>query len=118
MSNKNYNFNKSSDMEYNPEKYNKSFYQICQIKNEHTNKHGLRKIIFNEQLEVLKIYEKEYPKHRINKFIEMNKNNKFKIYPVSDISLVGIPKQNDMFESQSELLNNSCTVYGNMTANF
>lgn len=96
---------KPSDFEFNPKKQLFSFYQICQFKNEQTNKYEVRKVIFNEYGEIIKAYEKGYPKFRLDKFIEQNKPNKFKMYPVATIKLISLPDPSNIFGASSELLN-------------
>jgi hypothetical protein len=103
------------NMAYNPDKRTDTYYQLCQFKNPYTGNYGTRKIIFNEKGDVLKIYEKEYSKKRVEEFVKSHRHNKFKVYPVSDIKTVSMPNGNDMMETQSELLNSKHTTYGYAT---
>jgi hypothetical protein len=99
-------------MLYNPDKRIDTYYQLCQFKNPYTGHYGTRKIIFNEKGDILKMYEKEYNKTKLEEFVKHHRQNKFKIYPVSEIQMVSLPNGNDMMETQSELLNNKHTEYG------
>lgn len=95
----------TNEMIYTPEPIQDSFYQFCQFKNPHTNLFGSRKIIFNENGEILKKFEKEYNLKTINKFIQITKPNKYKIYPVYHISSVDYPNTSDMLQVYSSLIN-------------
>jgi len=106
------------DMVYNPDKCINTFYQFCQFKNQYTGKYWTRKIFFNEQGEILKVSEKEYSKSKIEGYAKNHKENKFKMYPSSDIKHIAFPNGNDMTEAQSELLNNKCKEYDNMGVNY
>lgn len=96
-----------SKMYYKPEKIKNSYYQICQFKNPTTNKYETRKVIFNENHEIIKLYERSYDKDYLEKFMKTNKTSKYKIYPVAYIKYVSYPNSNDMYESYSSLINNN-----------
>jgi hypothetical protein len=116
--NSNIKFIKDDDeMIYKPIKRIDTYYQLCQYKNPFTREYGTRKIIFNEQGAILKIYEKEYSKKKVEEFVKHHKINKYKIYPVCDIKTVDLPSGNDMTETISSLLNNNCTEYGYASIN-
>jgi len=106
------------DMVYNPDKSISTFYQFCQFKNPYTGKYWSRKIFFNEHGTILKLSEREYSKNKIEEYAKNHKENKFKMYPSSDIKFIALPNGNDMTEAQSELLNNKCKEYDNMQVNF
>lgn len=93
----------TDDMIYKPEKRIESFYQICQFKN-NTDKYSTRKIIFNEQGNILKAFEREYSGKKLEEFIKQNKTNKYKIYPTNDISFIDMPSGEEMICVCSELL--------------
>ena len=106
------------EMVYNPEKSIHTFYQFCQFKNPFTGYYCTRKIFFDERGVVLKTCEKEYSKKKIEEYAKTHKQNKFKMYPTSDIKYVDFPNGNDMTETQSELLNNTCKEYDNMCVDY
>jgi hypothetical protein len=106
MSNKYEIYKKPEQFKYNPQKKNTSFYQICQFKNPQTGKYQIRKIIFNEHGTILKTYEKEYTKEKIDIFGKNNRRNKYSTYAVSDLKLINLPEPSFILEAQSELLNN------------
>ena len=108
----NIKFNKpNDDMVYKPDKRIDSFYQICKFKNPTNKLHEVRKIIFNQLGDVLKISEKQYDSNKIKSFVHIHGQNKYKIYPVSSLQYLDLPNGNDMTEVQSELLNNNSTYY-------
>jgi len=112
MSNQTFKFyNKVDEYQYCPKKEINSFYQICQFKNPYTDKYCIRKVIFNEHGEILKTFEKEYYKCIVDKFMKKNKQNKFSVYPVSDIKYVDLPDPASILGAKSELLNNTFTEY-------
>jgi len=117
--NGNIKFKKNNgDMIYNPDHRIDTYYQICQFKNKFTGHFGVRKIVFNEHGEILKIFENEHSGKKIEQFMKSHRQTKFKLFPVNDISYVDLPNGNDMTEVQSELLNNNCKSYGNKKVDF
>lgn len=101
----------ASELCYNPESKLYTFYQICQFKNPFTGKYDTRKIVFNEQGEIKKTYERQYKASEVEKFMKHKIQNKYRMYPVKEISCVGYPNIADMLEVCSSLINNSCTMY-------
>jgi hypothetical protein len=100
-------YKKDDEFKYNPPKQLSTFYQICHYKNDYTNKYGVRKIIFNEFGNIIKTYEKEYNREKIESFMSNNGKNKYTIYPVYDLKNVALPGPSFILEAQSELLNNN-----------
>lgn len=107
-----------NELEYNPDKQRSTYYQFCRFKNSLTGMYQSRKIIFDEIGTILKTYEKEYSQKQIEKFANMHRDNKYKMYSVSEIKYVALPNGHDMAEVQSELLNNLCTRYGYMNVKY
>jgi len=103
--------NKSNQFTYCPQKELLSFYQICQFKNPYSGRYETRKVIFNQNGEIVKTFEKEYSEDRIKKFTKMHRENKFCMYPVYDIKLVALPDPGNILEAKSELLNNDHLDY-------
>jgi hypothetical protein len=91
---------------YNPNKFTDSFYQICQFKNPSSNLYQTRKIIFNQNYDIIKIFEKEYNAKTLQKFIKLNeKYNKHKMYPTNNIKYVDLPNGCDFLVANSNLTN-------------
>ena len=101
-------------MLYNPDKFIDTYYQICKFKNQYTGKYGTRKIIFNEIGDILKISEREYPKKKLEKFIDNNNQNKYKVYSTYNLTEIQYPSTNDIIQVQSNLLNSKHNEYGYM----
>jgi hypothetical protein len=99
-------------LKYKPPRSKDSFYQICRFKNPSTNLHETRKIIFNEEGEILGNFEKQYTGKIIKQFIKTTQANKFKAYPTYSISDVAYPNKSDMSQAQSALINNNEEKYG------
>lgn len=96
---------------YTPDAKLYTFYQICQFKNPFTGKYDTRKIIFNEQCEIKKTYERQYKSHELEKFLKNCPQNKYKMYPVKEITCVSLPNSSNMLEVHSSLINNECQTY-------
>ena len=105
----------NDDFSYNPTNSIQSYYQICLYKDEHKDMYGIRKIKFNEKIEILDVKVKYYPKKIIDKFInrnKMTKENKVKLYPYNDIKMVPYPTMSEMLSSYSGLLNGGGNISG------
>ena len=96
----------AKDLTYKPDKFTNSFYQICQYKNEKTKLFPVRKVIFNEKYEPIRIFEKEYNAKTLKRFMQKNTNNKYKIYPINDLSFLEQPNNSDFMCRNSDLTKN------------
>jgi hypothetical protein len=92
------------EMCYNPPKCTFSYYQICSMKNPLTNKYPVRKFIFNEKNEIINTLVKEYPKSRLEKFLEITPENKIRLFPTYDVSMIAYPNTDEILNAHSELL--------------
>lgn len=105
----------NEDFFYNPEHNIQSYYQVCLYKDETKGMYGIRKIKFNEKMEILSAKIKHYPKKILDKFVEKHKNlkeNKIKLYPYNNINIVPYPTMSDLNASFSGLLNSRGDYYG------
>jgi hypothetical protein len=93
----------ADDLEYKPSAFKDSFYQICQYKDPKTNMHKVRKVIFDEKYEPIGIFEKEYNTKIIKNFIKKSNNNKYKIYPINELSYLAPPNSSDFMCVHSDL---------------
>ncbi len=106
----------AENLEYSPDKFCDSFYQICQFKKEkesdkESNKNKddtymTRKVIFDQNFNVVKISEKSYDKKILNNFLKKANPNKYKIYPVNNLLYLELPNRCDFINVRSELSNN------------
>jgi len=71
-----------------------------------------RKIVFDEEYEIIGVFEKQYDSKTIKKFINGAQVNKYKMYPVSTISCVAYPNKSDMTQARSALINNDGAYAG------
>jgi hypothetical protein len=108
--NKKFSFVKTFD-ENEKTKEKNTFYQLCQFKDPITKKYKTRKIIFDENFNILKMFEREYSYDELNIFIKHHRQNKFKMYPSTDINCIELPEITDIMSSKSELLNNNSKHY-------
>lgn len=97
--------NSKSNLTYNPIQRIETFYQICQFRNPKTKLYDSRKIIFNQDGEIIKTFERKYYRDELERFIKSNKHNKYKIYPVYNISYIEYPNSNDIINVMSNLTN-------------
>jgi hypothetical protein len=95
------------ELEYNPTKYQESFYQICQFKNPTTKLYETRKILFDHNFNIIKIFEKNYDSNTIKKFMKSTCDNKFRLYPTNKISDIDNPNGGELMNVRSDLTNNS-----------
>ena len=89
-----------------------TFYQICQIRNPFTKKYETRKTVFDKGGKIVKYFENEYCSKDIKKFMQVAKPNKYRIYSVQNISMIGLPGGGDMMMASSELTNGGAERYG------
>lgn len=92
-----------SAYEYNPQNSINTYYQICQFKNP-KGLYETRKILFDENFNIVQTFERSYKKDLLDKFIQNTKPNKFKMFAVPKIEYVALPTSHELMESQSQLL--------------
>lgn len=93
----------AESLEYKPPTFKESFYQICQYKNPKTNMYEVRKVFFNEKYEHIGIFEKGYDIKTLKKFMKKTNRNKFKLYPVNELSYIAPPNGSDFMCAHSDL---------------
>ena len=93
----------NKDMAYNPPKVEYSFYQICSYPDD--GFFHVRKLIYNELFEITDIYEKKYPKKKIDKFLKITPVHKYQLYPALNLKLIALPNPNQIISANSSLLN-------------
>jgi hypothetical protein len=92
----------AENLAYQPPTIKNSFYQICQIKNSE-KLYPVRKVIYNGNYEIVHVFEKTYDAKTIKKFLKSNSTNKYKMFPVNDLSLLALPNGSDFMGSHSDL---------------
>lgn len=96
------------NLEYNPTQYQESFYQICQFKNPSTKLYEIRKVLFDHNFNIIKIFEKNYDSNAIRKFIKSpNNTNKFRLYPTNKINDIDKPNGGELMMVRSGLANDT-----------
>ena len=95
--------NNNTGQAYNPPPTEYSFYQVCSYPED--GFFYVRKIIYNEAFQPIDVYEKPYPKKKIDKYIEKTPKHKFQMYPVSNLKLLAYPNPNQVISANSTLLN-------------
>jgi len=91
------------DFIFKPDDRRFSFYQICQFHID--KKYMVRKLIYNENGEMLEYREKKMKKDILDKFLKHCQKFKYTIYPVYDLDVVGFPDPNEILTAKSNILN-------------
>jgi hypothetical protein len=89
---------------FNPVPVEYSYYQICAYPND--GFFELRKIIYNERYEAVDVYEKFYPKKKIESFLRNTLEHKYRLYPTNSIKTIAYPNPDQIISANSSLLNN------------
>lgn len=98
------NFIRNKDDMTVEEKFYK-FHQICIFRDPVTSKYNVRTVVFNEDHEIVKVYEKEYNSDQCRKLMSScRKTNDSKCYQTFDLELVDYPDADDLYKTRSELL--------------
>lgn len=103
----------AEDLIYNPKKCLNTFYQICQYKKNNSKLYDVRKVIFDEMYKIVDIQEKSFKMQELQKFLDKANPNKYKIYPVNNISYIDNPNGSDFIGLTSELTceNQNCNSF-------
>jgi len=91
------------DFIFKPDERKFSFYQICQFSID--KKYMVRKLIYNENGEMMEYREKKLKKDILDKFLKNCQKFKYTIYPAYDLDVVGFPDPNEILTAKSEILN-------------
>lgn len=91
------------DFIYKPDERQFSFYQICQFPVD--KRYKVRKIIYNENGDMITYREKGMKKEILDKFLKKCSDFKFTIYPAYDLDVVGFPEDNEILTAKSNILN-------------
>ena len=91
------------EMTYKPKQVEYSYYQICSYPSD--GFYEVRKLIYSEKYEIVDIYEKMYPKKKINTFIKNTHQYKYCMYPTPSLKLVSYPNPEQIITANSSLLN-------------
>ena len=89
---------------YKPRERIFSFYQICQ--HSHNQKdYMVRKIIYNEYLEVIQVKEKLIDKNTLKKFMKKSPTFKYQTYPYYNLDMMPYPDADETLKAYSLILN-------------
>jgi hypothetical protein len=105
---------------YQPEKRRFSFYQFCRMhnpgrtaRNNGKKVHEMRKLIYDEEHNILEKKEALISAKKLDKFINKIPSHKFTLYETYEISLVDIPSDLEVFTAGSAILNGDSHTTGN-----
>lgn len=98
--------------DYRPEKKEFSFYQFCRMHNpgrtcRNNNKkvHEMRKLIYNEEYQVLSKKEALISAAKLQKFIDKAPDHKYTLYETYEIESVDLPSDLELYTANSNILN-------------
>jgi hypothetical protein len=89
---------------YKPEEVSFKFYQIC-MHSIDGKYHELRKLTYNQDLEVLYRGESKLKKSKIDKFVKNAPDHKYEIVSTYEISTVPLPSTAELLVVNSQILN-------------
>jgi hypothetical protein len=92
------------DYEYNPEKRKFNFYQICRF--EIDDKHLIRKLVYDQNLNLLRNKKAKIKKEKLKTFIKNTNDNKYILYPTYNFDGIDLPSDTDVLLASSQILNN------------
>ena len=92
-----------NDFIYDPSKRTICFYQITSFPVK--GKHQVRKLLYNERLEVIDIQHKKISTPKIKRFTESTAHHRFNLYPAYDLDMVEYPNDGEVLTAQSLILN-------------
>jgi hypothetical protein len=91
------------DFIYKPDERQFSFYQICFFPV--SKKRKVRKIIYNENGDIMRNTEALLKKDKLDKFLKKCPKYKYTIYPTYDLDVVGFPSSLEILTAKSQILN-------------
>lgn len=109
---------------YQPEKKKFTFYQFCRMHNPdrtssyaESNKgkmniHEMRKLILDEEYQVISKKEALISASKLEKFIKNSPDHKYTLYETYEISDVDMPSDLELFTANSHILSGSSHVEG------
>ena len=114
MLRKNYRHKLKTQYEYEKDYENKdhndmiekrrfSFYQICQFSVD--KKYAIRKIIYDENGDMVEFRENKLKKDIIDKFLKKSPKYKYTIYPTYELDVIGFPEAKEILLASSKILN-------------
>jgi len=99
-------------MSYSPKQKFDSFYQICIYKDLETGLYNTKKIVFDENENIVRITPKQRSLKILKKFMTEKNVHKYKLFPVVNLDNVALPTGADIAQARSYLINNSTQHYG------
>lgn len=95
----------TGNITFQPEKRNSYLYQICAFKDPNTNKYHIRKIIIDENLNIVNVYFVHANSKILKKVLKYTPINLYFKYPAYNFDLVPYPDNAQRHLSQSTILN-------------
>ena len=106
------------DFIYQPEKKRFSFYQFCRLANPGKTQeakrkykhfsddiHEFRKLVFNEEYEIVSQKEALISYSKLKKFIDKTPDHKYALYETYEIKFIDRPSDLEIYTANSDILN-------------
>lgn len=93
-----------NEFDYKPEKKKFNFYQICQF--DMDDKHLIRKLVYDQNLNLIRKKEVKIKKEKLKKFIKETNDNRYILYPTYNFDGITLPVESDILLASSQILNN------------
>jgi len=97
---------------YQPEKKEFTFYQFCRMhnpgrtaKNKGRKVHEMRKLVYNEEYDIIARKEALISKSKLQKFIDSAPEHKYTLYETYEIESVDLPSDLEIYTANSNILN-------------
>jgi len=88
------------------------FYQLGSFQHPINKMYHLRRYIINGKNEFINIKDYQLDKRQFKKFTTIRKNNEYKLYPVYDLDMAGVPTYGDILLAKSKILSNDSNYSG------
>jgi hypothetical protein len=89
---------------FKPEERQFAFYQICGYPID--KKYEVRKVIYDENGEMITHREKRLKKDILEKFLKKSPEYRYTVYPTYQLSAIGFPEDGEILMAKSSILNN------------
>jgi hypothetical protein len=94
----------NDEFEYNPEPKIFYLYQVCQFKDCKNIKHHVRKLTYNEFMELVDTDQRFIKSKKLQRFIDSTPEHKYLMYPAFNLDVIDLPNSGQVLAAQSCML--------------
>lgn len=95
------------EMHYKPEKSINYFYQICLYRDPKIKKYAIRRFVYNEYDEILKVDIRHFGSKALAKLVKKLAPHQYKMFPTIDHKNISHPNRSELETGRSELFQNN-----------